>query len=122
MGVGDCAAFKAASEGWDVGGVRVGHVSSDRALPLLHLAFGLLDLLRLLLRACFWGVVGPPERWVVGRESPDECEVSSESDSAVEEPELAVVLACVCAGTAAAEAEELAVSACERAPLSGGAG
>lgn len=121
-GVGDCAAFRAASEGCDVGGVRVGPDASSEALPLVHLALDLLDLLRLLLRACFCGVVGPLEGWPKGSESLDECEVNSACDSAVEEPELAVAFACVGAGTAAAMADELAISACERAPLSGGAG
>jgi hypothetical protein len=84
-----------------VGGVRSGRVSSEEPPPLLHLAFDLLDL-RLLLRACFWGVVSPPGRWVMGSESREECEVNSERDSeavVVEEPELAMTLACVCAGT-----------------------
>jgi hypothetical protein len=102
VGVGDWAAFRAASEGCEVGGVRSGRVSSEEPPPLLHLAFDLLDF-RLLLRACFWGVVSPPETWVIARESREECEVNSERDSVVvlEEPELAMTLACVCAGATA---------------------
>lgn len=88
------------------------HVSSKEPLPLVHLAFDLLDLLRLLLRACFYGVMGPLEGRVIGKESLEECEVNSECDSAVEEPELAVAFACVGASTAAAKAGELAVSVC----------
>jgi hypothetical protein len=49
-GVGDWAAFSAASEGCEVGGVRSGPVSSVEPLPLLHLC-AVPDLVRLLFRA-----------------------------------------------------------------------
>jgi hypothetical protein len=70
-----------------VGGLRSEPVSSEEPPPLLHRAFALLDFLRLVLGAGFWGV---------GSESRDDDEVSSDMDSAVEEPELAAAVACGC--------------------------
>jgi hypothetical protein len=55
-------------------------------------------------------------------ESSEDCEVNSESDSVVEEPELAVTFACVCAGAIGERVGQLAVDVCEVAPLFGGVG
>jgi hypothetical protein len=116
-GVGDCAAFSAASEGCEVGGVRSKPVSSIEARPLLHRGFEEPDLVRLLFRAGRWGVVSLLR---VGRESRDDCEVNSDSDSVVaEEPELAATFACVCAGARGHTTGRFAV---EIAPLFGVAG
>jgi hypothetical protein len=79
-----------------VGGLRSEPVSSEEPPPLLHRAFALLDFLRLVLGAGFWGVVGPLRPGGVGSESRDDDEVSSDMDSAVEEPELAAAVACGC--------------------------
>jgi hypothetical protein len=107
------------SKGCEVGGLRSEPVSSENVPPLLHRAADLLGWVRLLLRACFWGVVSAPRLGAVGSESRDECEVNSESDSVAEEPELAVAFACV----GAAGSRATVVCACEDggAPLFGGA-
>jgi hypothetical protein len=55
-------------------------------------------------------------------ESSEDCEVNSESDSVVEEPELAVTFACVCAGAIVERIGRLAVDVCEVAPLFGDVG
>jgi hypothetical protein len=93
-------------------------VSSEEVPPLLHRAADLLDCVRLLLRACFWGMVSAPRLGAVGRESRDDCEVNSGRDSVVEEPELAMAFACVWA----AGSGEVAACEDEGAPLFGGAG
>jgi hypothetical protein len=105
-----------------VGGVRSRAVSSSEPFSLVHLLFDLFDLLRLLLRAGFWGVVSPPRIRASGTESRDDCDVNSESDSVVEDPELAVTFACVCAGAIGKRPGRFAVAGCEVAPLFGDAG
>jgi hypothetical protein len=74
--------------------LRAAPVSSEEPSPLLHLAFALFDFLRLVLDAGFWGVVGPLRPWKAGSESRDDDDVSSDRDSVVEEPELAMAFAC----------------------------
>lgn len=82
------------SAGCDVGGLRSDPVSSDEPPPLLHLPPDLFDCFRLLLRTCFWGVIGALRPWGLGSESRDDDDVTSEKDSVVEEPELAITVAC----------------------------
>ena len=74
------------------------------------------------MRACFWGVVSRPRAWPTGRESRDECEVNSDSDSVVEEPELAVTFACVWPVDSGKKAARFAFAVCTGAPLFGVAG
>jgi hypothetical protein len=91
---GERAALCADSTGWEVGGLRSEPVSSEEPPPLLHLPVDLFECFRLLLRACFWGVVGPSRPEGFGSESRDEDDVNSDRDSVVEEPELAMTVAC----------------------------
>jgi hypothetical protein len=103
-----------------VGGLRSEPVSSEEPAPLLHRAFALVDFLRLVCGAGFWGVVGPARPWGVGSESRDEDEVSSERDSVVEEPELAAAVACACPWDTGRTAGRLGADAGEAcAPLFG---
>jgi hypothetical protein len=85
---------RADTAGWEVGGLGSVAVSSEEPPPLLHRAFDLLDFLRLVFGVCFWGVVGPLRPGGVGSESRDDDEVNSDMDSVVEEPELAMAVAC----------------------------
>ncbi len=112
--------------GCDVGGLRSGPFSSDES-PLSHLVFERWDLLRLLFRACFCGVVSRGRgRAAAESESRDEDEVNSESDSVVEEAELAMVAACGGpfergdnAGRTANSGVDAPGSTLERGPISG---
>lgn len=87
---------RADCEGWAVGGLRSEPVSSEEPPPLVPRAVGLFGLARLVLRAGFWGLVSRLRAGAGGSESRDENDVSSEADSAVEEPELAMAMACEC--------------------------
>ena len=94
---GERAALWADSTGVEVGGLRSEPVSSEEAGGLLHLPTDLVECFRLLLRADFWGVVGPLRPGGLGRESRDDDDVNSEIDSVAENPELAMAVACACA-------------------------
>lgn len=91
---GERAALCAGSTGCEVGGLRSEPVSSDEPPPLLHRPVDLFECFRLVVRACFWGVVGALRPGGLGSESRDDDDVNSEKDSVVEEPELAMAVAC----------------------------
>jgi hypothetical protein len=63
-----------------------------------------------------------PWIWATGRESRDEDEVNSDSDSVVEEPGLAATFACVYPEGSGKKTGRFAVGVCESAPLFGDAG
>jgi hypothetical protein len=91
VGWGDWALLCADFDGCEVDGFRSEPVSSEEP-PLCHLAFGrVVGLLRLLLRACFCGVVSPARVWAAaaGAASREDDEVRSEEVSAADEAELA---------------------------------
>jgi hypothetical protein len=103
-----------------VGGLRSEPVSSDEPPPLLHLPVDLFECLRRLVRACFWGVVGTMRPGGLGSESRDDDDVNSDSDSVVEEPELAMTVACGWALAREKNAGRLGVVEACGAPLFGG--
>jgi hypothetical protein len=117
---GERAALCADSTGCEVGGLRSEPVSSEEPPPLLHRLVDLFECFRLLLRAGFWGVVGPLRPGGVGSESRDEDDVNSDIDSVVEDPELAMAVACGCALAMGKNAGRLDVGEACGAPLFGG--
>jgi hypothetical protein len=65
-------------------------------------------------------VLSPRRTSAAGRESRDECEVNSESESVVEEePELAVAFACGRLVESGKKAARFGVGVCDGAPLFG---
>ena len=105
-----------------MGGLRSAAVSSEEPPPLLHLPVDFVGVFRLLLRDCFWGVVGPLRPWGCGNESRDDDGVNSDSDSVVDDAELAMAFACGWPLAMAKYAERLGVVEACGAPLFGDAG
>lgn len=102
--------------------MRSAPVSSEEPPPLLHLPVDFVGVFRLLLRDCFWGVVGPLRPWGCGNESRDDDGVNSDSDSVVDDAELAMAFACGWPLAMAKYAGRLGVVEACGAPLFGDAG